>query len=674
VTGEAGASDAVKYSKFTARTCGGCEPIHYTLTTPTTQCSGVGPYPIVVVLDKNPNYDVTVSNGRLTIGPRPVEVTADPQTKSFASPDPTLTYRVTKGSLVCNDQFAGALGRMPGETVTGGPYAIIQNTLTLGPNYGVSFVGASLTITTAQTTASLTFTPNPRQYSDVVQFTATIPNGFLNGTQAVSTVTVNVGPNVVGTIPLGPSGSSLTGTLSVALLEPIPFGIAPGAAPGSYPVAATLGSVNPNYTVGPPQPGTLVITPEDARAKYTGPTSVTADDPDDGSSSASSSYPSSSSNQATIALSATIRDISATADAAGDASFGDIRNATVTFVDRGNGNAAIATVPVGLVSPGDTKTGTAAYDWTVDIGSAASKRYTVGFVVNRYYTRNQSSDDVVITVSEESSNYITGSGSIVLANPSGLSSGDAGSRCDVLFDLKHDNGVLQGSFKTTLNRGGHVIQLSGVLLTSLATQAASPGGAATFTGKASLVDVTSSTTLDDDASLQVSMADLGAGPDWIAISVWNKRGGLWFANNWDGTSPVQTTLSSGNLQFYAGASSALTRVTPTREVAPQPTAANVPLEYALLQNFPNPFTDGTSIRFDLPERSRVTLAVYDVMGREVASLVDEAIDPGRHVATWSGRTRAGGPAEAGVYFVRMIASAESGTGRFRSDKRIALMR
>jgi hypothetical protein len=58
----------------------------------------------------------------------------------------------------------------------------------------------------------------------------------------------------------------------------------------------------------------------------------------------------------------------------------------------------------------------------------------------------------------------------------------------------------------------------------------------------------------------------------------------------------------------------------------------------------------------------------------VTNLVNEAIDAGRHVATWSGRNRTGGPAEAGVYFVRMIATAESGSGRFRSDKRIALVR
>jgi flagellar hook assembly protein FlgD len=101
---------------------------------------------------------------------------------------------------------------------------------------------------------------------------------------------------------------------------------------------------------------------------------------------------------------------------------------------------------------------------------------------------------------------------------------------------------------------------------------------------------------------------------------------------------------------------------------------DIPAQYALSQNFPNPFTASTSLRFDLPELSRVTLTIYDVSGREVERLVDGVIDPGRHVATWSGRNRAGRPAEAGLYFVRMIATSQTGTGGLRTDRRVALVR
>jgi hypothetical protein len=56
-------------------------------------------------------------------------------------------------------------------------------------------------------------------------------------------------------------------------------------------------------------------------------------------------------------------------------------------------------VPVGLVSATDTKTGTATYNWAVDIGTANSQSYTVGIVVGNYYARNSSADNTVVTVS-----------------------------------------------------------------------------------------------------------------------------------------------------------------------------------------------------------------------------------------------------------------------------------
>ena len=398
---------------------------------------------------------------------------------------------------------------------------------------------------------------------------------------------------------------------------------------------------------------------------------------------ASSSSSRNNSGKATVTLSATIRDITATSDAAGDVSFGDIRNTTVTFVDRDHGNAVIATVPVDLVTSGETMTATATYDWAVNIGSAGSKQLRVGIIVDGYYTRNSPDDNAVVTVSKPASSTVAGNGCLTLSSSSGILAGGAGTQNDFSFNLKYkNNGTLQGSFSTVVRSGGRVYQVDGANVTSLAVQVLNAGGTATLNGKVSIRDITNpsaSTTVDNNATLQVTMADLGqpGTPDAIAITVWNKKGGLWFASNWDGIRTAQRALACGDISVSGGKGG--NGAKPTS--AGQPTAASaeftggaVPLAYAFPQNFPNPFSASTTLRFELPEPSRVTLTIYDVTGREVANLVDGAVDPGYHVATWSGRNRDGYPASAGVYFARIVATPLRGSGGLRSDRRIILVR
>lgn len=86
---------------------------------------------------------------------RPITATADAQTKVFGAIDPPLTYRINSGSLVSGDALAGSLERVPGEAVTGSPYAIQQGTLTAGSNYILAYVGNTLTITPASATLTI---------------------------------------------------------------------------------------------------------------------------------------------------------------------------------------------------------------------------------------------------------------------------------------------------------------------------------------------------------------------------------------------------------------------------------------------------------------------------------------------------------------------------------------
>src|ERR671928_150683 len=91
------------------------------------------------------NYTLSYVGNTLSIPARGVEVSADHQAKTYGDADPALTYKVTKGTLVGNDAFTGALARDPGENV--GDHNITQGTLALPGNYTLSYVGNTLSIT-----------------------------------------------------------------------------------------------------------------------------------------------------------------------------------------------------------------------------------------------------------------------------------------------------------------------------------------------------------------------------------------------------------------------------------------------------------------------------------------------------------------------------------------------
>jgi hypothetical protein len=92
------------------------------------------------------------------------------------------------------------------------------------------------------------------------------------------------------------------------------------------------------------------------------------------------------------------------------------------------------------------------------------------------------------------------------------------------------------------------------------------------------------------------------------------------------------------------------------ELDPVPTSVEKhtqPLPDALYQNFPNPFNPTTSIPYDVSVRSRVTLAVYDVRGRLVRTLVDGVDAPGHKRVEWDGRDDRGRRVASGVYAFRV---------------------
>ncbi len=96
--------------------------------------------------------------------------------------------------------------------------------------------------------------------------------------------------------------------------------------------------------------------------------------------------------------------------------------------------------------------------------------------------------------------------------------------------------------------------------------------------------------------------------------------------------------------------------------------ADLPTDYELGENYPNPFNPSTTIKFALPEASNVTLEVYDSMGRRIATLMSNQLAAGRYEAQWDGRNEAGSPVASGIYLYRIKA------GNFTETKTMLLMK
>jgi len=101
-------------------------------------------------------------------------------------------------------------------------------------------------------------------------------------------------------------------------------------------------------------------------------------------------------------------------------------------------------------------------------------------------------------------------------------------------------------------------------------------------------------------------------------------------------------------------------------------AAGLPERFALHQNYPNPFNPETDISYSLPEPAQVTLTVYNLMGREMATLVSGTASTGRYHLTWNGRDSRGSRVPSGVYLYRLHAVPLSGAAPVTVTRKMIL--
>jgi hypothetical protein len=98
-------------------------------------------------------------------------------------------------------------------------------------------------------------------------------------------------------------------------------------------------------------------------------------------------------------------------------------------------------------------------------------------------------------------------------------------------------------------------------------------------------------------------------------------------------------------------------------VGVKPIETEVPKKYNLSQNYPNPFNPTTNIKFDLPKSSLVKLTIYDALGREIETLVNEKLKEGSYQVNWNASQY-----PSGVYFYRLLA------GDFSDTKKMVLIK
>ncbi len=125
--------------------------------------------------------------------------------------------------------------------------------------------------------------------------------------------------------------------------------------------------------------------------------------------------------------------------------------------------------------------------------------------------------------------------------------------------------------------------------------------------------------------------------------------------------PLDLVIDGSRREIRAGQTISIDQ--PVKHLSAVPAGAEVPLRFALGQNYPNPFNPSTVIPYQIPRASHVRLAVYDVLGREVTTLVNEMKEAGDYATTWNASA-----APSGVYFYRLNA------GTFTETKKLLLLR
>ncbi len=207
--------------------------------------------------------------------------------------------------------------------------------------------------------------------------------------------------------------------------------------------------------------------------------------------------------------------------------------------------------------------------------------------------------------------------------------------------------------------GGRVICLNGASGTQVWSVIADPYSAANVLSMAAIPDV------NDDRVSEIVAGTLGDYvvliDGWDGTEIWSSVGqgqpdavdavGILPDIDANGSWEILAGNRYGVIQAFSGG----------LEISPAPIQPAVPSAFTLGQNYPNPFNLETVIPYSLASTVPVSLSVYDILGRRVATLVDAVQQPGEYNVIWSGKNIAGLTVASGIYFVQLHAEPFSAT-------------
>lgn len=193
--------------------------------------------------------------------------------------------------------------------------------------------------------------------------------------------------------------------------------------------------------------------------------------------------------------------------------------------------------------------------------------------------------------------------------------------------------------------------------------------ASTYNGPGNGIDYPYGLAIDNSGNVYVSGLSTGSGTFWdYATAKYNSSGVQQWAQRYDGPVSGDDGVygmgvdNSGNVYvtgWSAGAAGNIkdyATVKYSQTVGIKPISSEIPGEYNLHQNYPNPFNPVTKIEFSLPLPSEggvqdIKLAIFDVLGREISTLVNEQLNPGKYEVEWDASNY-----PSGVYYYKLMAS------------------
>jgi len=156
----------------------------------------------------------------------------------------------------------------------------------------------------------------------------------------------------------------------------------------------------------------------------------------------------------------------------------------------------------------------------------------------------------------------------------------------------------------------------------------------------------------------------------------SRNGGLSWDIEWEWNGAI-SVLSFPRLSFidsnhgWAIGDSIVLGYSETAVSISQNNYKEIPVEFSLMESYPNPFNPVTTIRFDLPKAGNVELVIYDILGREVMTLVNSRHVAGQHKVVWNASDVA-----SGVYFYRLVVRQDGPetSGSYTETKKLIVLK